>query len=449
MATGASVPCTSAGARAPRRGDAVSSRPVPTDVTTLPARELDHLRRRTVWALVASVALGSTGHIAAVTVATIVARELAGSAEWSGAPGAAVVLGAALGAVVLAWIMVRRGRRVGLASGYTIGVGGAVLATGAIVAGSLPLLLLGTLLVGFGNAANQLSRYAAADLYPASRRASAIGTVVWGATIGAVVGPNLVAPAGVVASSIGLPVLAGAYLVPILFVGAAAILCFVALRPDPFDLADDAVREVAGQPHPVRVSMASLLSRPNVPVAMVALIAGQVVMVLIMTMTPLHMTDHGHDLAAVGIVISGHTFGMFGLSPISGRLTDRYGSIPIILAGLAVTASASVLAAVAPPDGGVILFIALFLLGYGWNLGFVAGSALLTTGLTLEERTRLQGVTEALIWSSAAAASLGSGVVVAAASYATLGLLGAALIVGPVVLVIARRSALTPPAAPA
>jgi MFS family permease len=421
---------------------------VPTDLSTIPARQLEHLRRRTVWALVASVALGSTGHIAAITVATIVARELAGSAEWSGAPGAAVVMGAALGAVVLAWIMVRKGRRVGLASGYGIGVGGALLATGAIVAGSLPLLLVGTVLIGFGNASNQLSRYAAADLYPAARRASAIGTVVWGATIGAVVGPNLAAPAGAVAEAIGLPVLAGAYLVPIVFVGAAAILCMVALRPDPFELADDAVREHVGDPRPVRVSMASLLARPNVPVAMVALIAGQVVMVLIMTMTPLHMTDHGHDLAAVGIVISGHTFGMFGLSPISGRLTDRFGSVPIILLGLAVTAFASILAAVAPPDGGTILFIALFLLGYGWNLGFVAGSALLTTGLTLEERTRLQGVTEALIWSSAAAASLGSGVVVAAASYAALGLLGAALVIGPIVIVLARRSAVSPVRAP-
>lgn len=414
---------------------------MPTDVTTLPARELAHLRRRTVWALVASVALGSTGHIAAITVATIVARELAGTAELSGAPGAAVVLGAAVGAVVLSAIMVRRGRRTGLAAGYATGVGGALLATVAIVAGSLPLLLVGTVLIGFGNASNQLSRYAAADLYPAARRASAIGTVVWGATIGAVVGPNLAAPAGTVAEALGLPVLAGAYLVPILFVGAAAILCFVGLRPDPFELADDAVREVAGQANPVRVSLAALFARPNVPVAMVALIAGQVVMVLIMTMTPLHMTDHGHDLAAVGIVISGHTFGMFGLSPISGRLTDRFGSVPIILLGLAVTAFASILAAVAPPDGGAILFIALFLLGYGWNLGFVAGSTLLTTGLILEERTRLQGVTEALIWSSAAAASLGSGVVVAAASYAALGLMGAALVIIPIMLVLARRSA--------
>ncbi len=164
-------------------------------------------------------------------------------------------------------------------------------------------------------------------------------------------------------------------------------------------------------------------------------------MVLIMTMTPLHMTEHGHDLGAVGLVISGHTFGMFGLSPISGRLTDRFGSVPVILAGLGTTAVAAILAGVAPPEGGVLLFVALFLLGYGWNLGYVAGSALLTQDLSLAERTRLQGLTDGLIWSSAAAASLGSGVVVAAASYATLGLLGAALVVVPVLLVIARRAA--------
>jgi MFS family permease len=177
-----------------------------------------------------------------------------------------------------------------------------------------------------------------------------------------------------------------------------------------------------------------------VPVAIVALVAGQFVMVLIMTMTPLHMAEHGHDLTAVGVVISGHTFGMFGLSPISGRLTDRYGSVPVILGGLAVVAVASVLAAVAPPDGGAVLFLALFLLGYGWNLGYVAGSALLTHGLSLAERTRIQGLTDTLIWSSAAVASLGSGFVLAYAGYAILGLMGAALVVVPMLLVAARRS---------
>ena len=417
-----------------------------TDVRAARPAELDRLRRRTVATLVAGVALGSTGHIAAVTVATIVATQLAGGmTAWSGAPGATVVLGAAAGAVGLSAVMVRRGRRFGLALGYVVSVIGAALATIAIIGSSLPLLLIGTVLIGFGNASNQLSRYTAADLAPPDRRASAIGIVVWGATVGAVIGPNLVAPAGKVALALGLPELSGAYLVPIVFVGAAALLSFALLRPDPYELADASSRhdvEGAGNAS-TALSVASVLARPNVPVAIVALVAGQFVMVLIMTMTPLHMAGHGHDLTAVGIVISGHTFGMFGLSPISGRLTDRYGSVPVILAGLQTVAVASILAAVAPPDGGALLFVALFLLGFGWNLGYVAGSALLTTGLSLAERTRVQGLTDGLIWSSAAIASLGSGIVLAYAGYAILGLLGAALVVGPTLLVVARRSTVT------
>src|SRR4029078_7434545 len=144
----------------------------------------------------------------------------------------------------------------------------------------------------------------------------------------------------------------------------------------------------------VAVSFASVFARPNVPVAMVALVAGQFVMVLIMTMTPLHIVAHRPDLAAVGVVISGHTFGMFGLSPISGRLTDRYGSVAVIRAGLPVVALAPILAPIAPPTGGALLFIALFLLGYGWNLGYVAGSALLTHGFSPPGQDPAQGLAE-------------------------------------------------------
>ncbi|MEO5941167.1 MAG: MFS transporter, partial [Candidatus Limnocylindrales bacterium] len=250
----------------------------------------------------------------------------------------------------------------------------------------------------------------------------------------------LAAPAGALATRVGLPELAGAYLVPVVFVGGAALLMLFALRPDPYALADASSRH----DHPegdrsTAASLGAVLGRPNVPVAIVSLVTVQVVMTLVMTMTPLHMTAHGHDLGAVGIVLSGHTLGMFALSPLSGRLTDRVGMIPVILAGLAVSAFAAALAAAAPPDGGILLFLALFLLGYGWNLGYVAGSALLTHGLSLAERTRLQGVTDGLIWTSAAAASLGSGVVVAAASYAVLGLLGAGLVIVPALIVVARR----------
>ena len=409
---------------------------------------LSALRRRTVWTLVAGVGLGSTGHIAAVTVATIVAQQLAGTSAWSGAPGATVVLGAALGAAALSAVMARRGRRAGLALGYGIGVLGALVATAAIILASLPLLLAGTVLIGFGNSSNQLSRYVAADLVPENRRASAIGLVVWGATIGAVVGPNLVAFASDTAEAMGLPRLAGPYLLPVLFVGAAALLSFALLRPDPYELADESARHDSEvNLAAVSVRLAELLRRPAVIGAIAALVTCQVVMVLIMTMTPLHMTDHGHDLAAVGVVISGHTFGMFALSPLSGRLTDRFGSPAVIGAGLAILAIASVMAAAAPPDGGVALFVALFLLGYGWNLGYVAGSALLSSGLTLVERTRLQGLTDAFIWSSAAAASLSSGVVVDAAGYATLGLIGAGLVVLPVVVLVGLRRRATPLAA--
>ena len=400
------------------------------------------LRQRTIWTLVAGVAIGSTGHIAAVTVGTIVAEQIAGTAALAGLPAASVVLGSAIGSALLSLLMARRGRRAGLSLGYTISVGGAIVAAAAVVTVSLPLLVLGTLMIGFGNSSNQLSRYAAADLVPLGRRASTIGLVVWGATVGAVVGPNLVAFSGEVAMNLGLPELAGPYLLPILFVGAAALLSFVMLRPDPFELADHASDGPvdANQPAP---RLADLLRRPAVLAAIVALVTGQVVMVLIMTMTPLHMTAHGHGLAAVGFVISGHTFGMFALSPLSGRLTDRFGSPIVITAGLIILALSSVMAAVAPADGGVMLFIALFLLGYGWNLGFVAGSAMLAGNLAIAERTRLQGFTDAFIWSSAAAASLSSGIVVDWAGYATLGLIGAGLIAIPAIVLFGTRSGRT------
>ena len=151
---------------------------------------------------------------------------------------------------------------------------------------------------------------------------------------------------------------------PIVFVGAAALLSFAMLRPDPYQLADRSPDEDLEATHgSTAASLASVLRRPHVSVAVVALVVGQVVMVLIMTMTPIHMTMHGHGLGEVGMVISGHTFGMFGLSPISGRLTDRFGSPAVIFAGLVTIAVSSVMAAVAPPDGGVLLFLALFLLG--------------------------------------------------------------------------------------
>ena len=410
--------------------------------------ELARLRRRMRWVLFLVAALGSTGYISAVTVGTLVAAQFSGGAALGGLPTTLTTIGTATAASLLALLMLRAGRRPGMLAGLGAGVLGGTVVFASVLSESIPLLLLGSAFTGFANAAGNLGRYIAADMAPPARRASAIGLVVWGTTVGAVIGPNLTAPAGAVAVELGLPELAGAYATTVIFIGLAWILAAVALRPEPYTLADpSALRpslEDAAAPAP---QLTGLLTRPSVAVALVSLVSAQVVMVLIMTMTPLHLIEHGHGLATVGIVLSAHTFGMFGLSPITGRLTDRFRPPRVIASGFVVLAIAALLAAVAPADGGLLLTLALFLLGYGWNFCFVAASSLVSQGLALSERTRVQGVADTLTWGTAAFASLSSGLVVAAASYTVLGLVGLGLAVIPLAFLASQRERLRPPAA--
>ncbi len=410
---------------------------------TLDPATKDRLRRRMRWVLFGVSALGSTGYIAAVTVSTLVAAELSGGAALGGLPTAVTTIGTASAASLLAFTMLRIGRRGGILLGLVVGALGGAVVFAAVLLGSLLLLLLGSAMTGFANAAGNLGRYIAADMVPPERRASAIGIVVWGTTIGTVIGPNLAAPAASLAAAVGLPELAGAYGVTVAFVGFAAIVGFVVVRPEPYALADPSALHRPEDANVPKPSIGTVLRRPTVVVALVTLVGAQVVMVLIMTMTPLHLTAHGHGLETVGFVLSAHTFGMFGLSPLSGRLTDRFGAVPVIAAGLVTLAAAALLAAVAPPEGGLGLTVALFLLGYGWNLCFVAASSMVSHGLALGERTRVQGLADSLTWGTAAFASLASGIVVESASYTALGLLGMALLVAPAALLVLRGRAAT------
>ena len=409
----------------------------------IPEAELARLRRRMRWVLFAVAALGSTGYIAAITVGTLVAAEFSGGAALGGLPTTTTTIGTAIAASLLALVMLRFGRRPGLLIGLATGVLGGAVVFASVLTGSIPLLLLGSAFTGFANAAGNLGRYIAADMAVPARRASALGLVVWGTTVGAVIGPNLTAPAGAIAVDLGLPELAGAYATTVIFIGLAWILAAVALRPEPYTLADpSALRppdEATAAPPP---ELTGLLTRPSVAVALVSLVAAQVVMVLIMTMTPLHLVAHGHGLATVGIVLSAHTFGMFGLSPITGRLTDRFGPPRVIASGFVVLAIAATMAALAPADGGLVLTAALFLLGYGWNLCFVAASSLVSHGLALSERTRVQGIADTLTWGTAAFASFSSGFVVAAASYTVLALVGLGLAVIPLAFLASQRDRL-------
>lgn len=388
--------------------------------------EVERHRSRALATYFTAAALTSIAYIATFTVASLAAPEMTGSAGSSGWPSAIAVAGTALAASLLSSVMARHGRRAGIILGLGVAVVGGALAVVAVATASLVLLLVASALVGFGNAAMNLSRYAAADLFPVDRRAGALGFVVWGSTIGAVVGPNLVAPAGAVAPNLGLLPLAGGFALAFVFLVAGLAVATLGPRAPIQPHLDEPTRAIGERPSSQRRLLGELVRRPQGRTALVALVTSQLVMTLIMTMTPYHLHAEGHGMETVGLVISAHTFGMFAFSPLSGRLTDRFGPNAMVLAGFAVLAAAGLLAAVIP-EGGAALSIPLFLLGVGWNLGFVAGSSLLAVEAPLGDRARLQGASDALVWATAAAASFVSGYVVLTAGYAFLAVVGAGL----------------------
>jgi len=397
---------------------------------------VEALRRRTTAVFLGGVGLGSIGLIAAIIVSTLVAEEISQAATWSGLPSALSILGTAAGTTLLAEAMQRLGRRNGLVLSYSLAALGAVAAIAAVLAGSFPLLIVAMFTIGLGRGGDALSRYLVADLYPVGRRASAIGWLIWVGTIGAVLGPNSLDPSGRLALHLGLPRLSGAYLVTLGAYGLVAILYAVFLRPDPSTLVyEESHTEESAE----RVPLSHLFRPHRVRIALTVLVVGQMVMVLIMTMTPLNLKLAGNELGTIGLVMSSHIVGMFVLSPLTGRLVDRWGRLPVILVGQVTLLVAAVSALLAPADKIGLVALALFLLGLGWNLGFVAGSALLSSGMTLRHRARLQGVTDSLIWSSAAVASATSGLVLSAFGYDALCLIGVLLLVIPVTVILRYR----------
>jgi MFS family permease len=266
--------------------------------------------------------------------------------------------------------------------------------------------------------------------------------IVWAGAVGGVAGPAFLDPSGRVAIGFGLPRLAGPFVVAVGGCILATVLLLLLLRSTPGALR---ARDLDVVPSGAR--LLDMWRAPRARTALVALAVAQTVMILIMAMTPVHMRSHGHGLGSVGFVIALHVFGMYGLSPISGRLADRFGPIRMILVGFATLAAAGVLAAITPTENGMWLAVPLFLLGWGWSLSFVAGSALLTEGLAYADRARLQGATDSVVWTAAAIAGLGSGVLVGEFSYGVLCVVGALLVIAPVVMIAGRRRTLAPSAA--
>lgn len=403
---------------------------------------MDHARiaQKITRVLFLSQGLSSAGFIAAFTVNALVAVDLTGRAALAGAPGAVYVGGQACGAILWGYSMERIGRRGGLVLGQSLGVLGAAIAMAAVAHRSLAAFLGGLVLLGLARSAVDLGRFAAAEVNRPAVRGRAIATVVLGSTVGAIAGPLLVGPSGRLAHGAGLPELAGPYSVSLVGLLIAALLILWRLRPDPRDLGralsrahPDAMPADAVRP------LREIVRQPGVVVATGTMVFAQLVMMVPMSITSVHMRDQAHPLGSISIVISAHTLGMFAFSLLSGRLTDRWGRARVIVLGAAMMLLSCLVSA--PSVRLVPLIGGLFLLGLGWNFAYVAGSTLLADQLSPRERSKTQGVNDLLLNLASAGSQLASGLIYAGHGFAVMALTAAVASLVPLALGLWWRGA--------
>lgn len=385
--------------------------------------------RRVTATLFVSHATALAALYAATTIASLTGVAIAGTETVAGLPTTFTLIGGALAAYPAGWLMGRTGRRVGLSTGYAVGIAGGLVAGAGVLAGQFGIFLIGMILLGAARATSDQARYAAADVSPAHRRARALSTLVFAGTIGAVVGPALTTLAGNMAVRLGYSELTGAWFVSAGVFALALLFVSVALRPDPRDIARAMQTQVEiDRPAVVRTpsrSFRQVLAMPAARLALTSMALAQVTMVMVMVVTPVHMRHFSHPLSNINFVLAAHIVGMFGLSMLTGWLTDRWGHRATIGLGSLLLIAACFIAPQNPDT--LPLAASLFLLGLGWNMCFVSGSALLTDALGVQERARIQGAADLVVNLASAVGSLSSGLLLAALGYGTMATIGAAL----------------------
>jgi MFS family permease len=425
------------------------------------------VQRRTVVLLSAAQVFGGIGTGATVSIGSILAVELSGSSAWAGAVATVMTLGAALAALPLAALADRRGRRIGQVAGLSAALLGALLMVLSVVSGLFVLLVLGAAGIGIGTAASLQARFAAVDLADAEHRGRALSAVVWAVTVGAVTGPNLIQPGAAVGQALGLPPVAGPFVISAAGLLLAVVLLFVGLRPDPLLLArelaagparDQPASQPAGQPahQPAALQarapgslvrgMRAIRASRGALLALAALVGAHGVMVGVMSMTPLHLQElvagpghaghaaGGDVLVIIGFTISLHIAGMFALSPVMGWLTDKAGRTETIIIGFATMIAAVAVAGLGQAST-VAVAVGLVLLGVGWSASTISGSTLLAESVGQESRVVVQGVSDMLMGIAGAVGGATSGLVLSQAGYLGLNMAGA--VVGAAVLAAA------------
>ncbi|NYE08684.1 MFS family permease [Bacillus niacini] len=395
------------------------------------------LYKRTLFIVSISQILGGAGLAAGVTVGALLAQQMLGTEAYAGLPSALLTFGSAGAALLVGRLSQAYGRRTGLTAGFMLGGLGAIGVIFAAILNSVFLLFPSLLIYGAGSATNLQARYAGTDLASKKQRATAISITMVFTTFGAVAGPNLVNVMGDFALSIGVPSLAGPFILGAAAYILAGTVLFIMLRPDPLVIARtiQAINQESSNKGLLPTTEHTENKR-GIIVGATIMVLTQMVMVAIMTMTPVHMMHHGHDLGAVGLVIGFHIGAMYLPSLVTGALIDKLGRTVMAIASGITLLLAGLLAAFAPGDSMVLMVIALSLLGLGWNIGLISGTALIVDSTKTSTRAKTQGSVDVLVALSGAAGGAVSGMIVASSSYLTLSIAGGilSLLLIPVVI---------------
>ena len=383
--------------------------------------EINHQQRKVIKTLSTAQILNGIGTSGTVAAGSLLVTSISKSESLAGLAQTTTVLGAAVMALPLAKLTQRGGRRLSLISGYSVGVVGSIL---AIVGGThkvLFLMLAGAFMVGAASASGYQARFAAIDLATPANRSRNLSFVVWGSTVGAVTGPNLMQPAGDFAHFLHLPRLVGPYFIAGSSLTLASLVIFFFLKPDPYLLANLSADGLTQKKHETtRAALRHIREIPHALFAITAVGIGHLAMVSIMVMTPVHMSHVDVTLTVIGLVISVHVLGMYAFSPFVGALSDKIGRVRVIQLGIVILLLAAVIAGISPAMDPLPLGIGLFLLGLGWSCTLIAGSTFLSESVSIEMKPSSQGASDLVMNLMGAIGGAASGVIISVLSFGWL-----------------------------
>ncbi|MFD3446490.1 MFS transporter [Microbacteriaceae bacterium 4G12] len=395
-----------------------------------------NLYKRTLLIVSMAQIFGGAGLAAGITVGALLAQQMLKTEAFAGLPAALFTLGSAGAALLVGRLSQRFGRRVGLFTGFLLGGIGAFGVVIAAIMNSVFLLFISLFIYGAGTATNLQARYAGTDLANNKQRATSVSIAMVSTTFGAVAGPNLVGVMGDFALSIGVPALAGPFILAGVAFILAGLVLFILLRPDPFVIAQAIESYNKENKKEDKTFIANHSSNKGIILGATIMILTQLIMVAIMTMTPVHMGHHGHSMRAIGLVIGIHVGAMYLPSLFTGHLIDKVGRISMAIASVMTLVIAGLVGAFGSGESMISLIIALALLGLGWNLGLISGTTLIVDHTHSSNRAKIQGTVDVFIALAGASGGAMSGMVVANSSYTTLSLVGGlfSLVLVPVIL---------------